>query len=255
MAKLLFQAGAWIKHRYSSGNHHSLHSPFLFDWYNKVVRNTENWSPSEVPEKIRGMFLNDNRTDQGEDHGQGNSTKRKVRDYAKNSLGSSKKLSTLFRMVTFHSPISILELGTCLGVSAAYLAEGNSTKVSTIEGNEFLADLAKKALKEQGYDIRVVKGQFDEKLSRELEKLHLPWFIFLDGNHSLDATIRYFEMIVERATQDCVLVLDDIHWSKGMEEAWNRIIEDKRVPLSVDLFDLGVVFFRFNQPKQHFILR
>ena len=256
MAETFFQAKAWIRHQLLSKNQHSLHSPYLFEWYNSVVRNEKGWYPSNTPEKLRKAFLKDSRLDQGKDFGAGQSMKKKrVSDYAKNSLGSRKKLSLLYRTIRFENPKSVLELGTCLGIGSSYFAEAAHGQVTTIEGNEFLLELAKEEWKENDLMINGIHGTFRDHLGQELKKLIQPWFIYLDGDHTYKGTLEYFETIVEQANQGCILVLDDIYWSADMAMAWRKILTDKRVPLSVDLFHLGLIFFRYNQPKQHFILK
>jgi hypothetical protein len=40
-----------------------------------------------------------------------------------------------------------------------------------------------------------------------------------------------------------------------MEHAWKKIIDDKRVSLSVDIFEMGLVFLNKGVAKQHFIIR
>ncbi len=206
---------------------------------------------------MRQRFLSDSSVDQGEDSGTraaGNT--RTISQVAKRALGPKHKLELLYRIIRLQEPRSILELGTCLGVSAAYLAEGANAKVTTVEGNSYLSELAANELRQHGYNnVDCINSRFDDIISRESDKLHLPWFIYLDGNHHYDATLKYFNIFIERARQDCILVLDDIYWSKGMAKAWKEIVSDRRVPISIDLFHLGVLIFRFNQPKQHFRLR
>jgi hypothetical protein len=40
------------------------------------------------------------------------------------------------------------------------------------------------------------------------------------------------------------MIFDDIHWSEGMEKAWLEIKKNKEVSCTIDLFFVGVVFFR-----------
>jgi predicted O-methyltransferase YrrM len=229
----------------------------LFDWYNEVILNSEGWPSPSVPEKLRTKFLSDNRPVGGMDLGAGRAVvNRKVSNYAKSSLGSKKQLSILYRMVKFQNPAQVLELGTCLGVSTAYLREASPAALTTIEGNEVLSGIAMQNLLDSGYNsINFKTGSFIELISMELKRLSSPWFIYLDGDHTERGTLHYFNLIIEKATQDSILVIDDIYWSKGMERTWKRICDDNRVPLSLDFFHFGVLIFRFNQPKQHFVLK
>jgi hypothetical protein len=47
-------------------------------------------------------------------------------------------------------------------------------------------------------------------------------------------------------------VFDDIYWSKEMTEAWQEIKQHPKVNVTIDIFEMGLVFLRTEQPKQHF---
>ena len=80
--------------------------------------------------------------------------------------------------------------------------------------------------------------------------------VFFDGNHRYEPTIRYYRQLLPAVHEHTVLIFDDIHWSKEMEQAWDKIIKDPAVMLSIDLFFIGLVFFRKEQKvKQHFTIR
>ena len=79
--------------------------------------------------------------------------------------------------------------------------------------------------------------------------------VFFDGNHTYDHTLEYFEMCIPKTTNESIFIFDDIHWSAEMERLWDRIIRDERVVVSIDLFQLGLVFFRKELSKQHFVIR
>jgi predicted O-methyltransferase YrrM len=100
-------------------------------------------------------------------------------------------------------------------------------------------------------------GLFEEKLTKLPSLVNQIDFLMLDGNHRKEPTILYFEFMKSLFHNDTVVVLDDIHWSEGMEEAWDYIREDKRVSLSIDLFQFGILFFRqeFLGNKQHFVIK
>jgi len=52
------------------------------------------------------------------------------------------------------------------------------------------------------------------------------------------------------------MVFDDINWSEGMQEAWDIIRKNERVKISIDLFYMGILFFRKEQKEQeHFVIR
>ena len=81
------------------------------------------------------------------------------------------------------------------------------------------------------------------------------YLIYFDGNHRKQPTLDYFEALLPTITNDTVWIFDDIHWSKEMEEAWKIIQKHPKVTVTIDTFQWGFVFFRREQPKEHFIIR
>ena len=79
--------------------------------------------------------------------------------------------------------------------------------------------------------------------------------IYFDGNHSKAATLNYFEFLLPTITNETVWIFDDIHWSQEMEEAWEIIKNNPKVTVTIDTFQWGIVFFRTEQEKEHFVIR
>ncbi|HEX9151561.1 MAG TPA: class I SAM-dependent methyltransferase, partial [Flavobacterium sp.] len=79
--------------------------------------------------------------------------------------------------------------------------------------------------------------------------------IYFDGNHSKIATLNYFELLLPTITNESVWIFDDIHWSSAMEEAWEIIKKHPKVTVTIDTFQWGLVFFRREQEKEHFVIR
>ncbi len=105
-------------------------------------------------------------------------------------------------------------------------------------------------------NIEAVIGNFDETLQPTLSAIENVDLAFIDGNHRYEPTIKYFEKILPKLKENSIVVFDDIHWSKEMEQAWNEIIQHNAVTLSIDLFFIGIVFFRKDfKEKQDFVVR
>ena len=90
-----------------------------------------------------------------------------------------------------------------------------------------------------------------------IEKLQVESYdlIFIDGNHQKEATLNYFEILLSTTKNHSVFIFDDIYWSKGMTEAWESIKQHPKVTVSIDTFFWGMVFFRTEQVKEHFVIR
>lgn len=164
----------------------------------------------------------------------------------------------LFRLIREFQPNTCLELGTCLGISAAYhgaaLKLNKAGKLVTLEGSESLAEYSRSNLAELGLDnVEVVCGRFVDTLPDVLNT-HAPIdYAFVDGHHAEQPTIDYFNMIAEHASEFSLFVFDDISWSDGMRSAWRQIADDPRVKVALDLRTIGIcVLHNETADKTHF---
>ncbi|MDB4533886.1 class I SAM-dependent methyltransferase [Vicingaceae bacterium] len=251
----------YMKYRFKSGNEHSIHSPYLFRFYLDVIKDENPFYIYEDIESIRSKLLMTEMEISIEDHGAGskvnNSKKRKIKDITKNSVKAPKYGQLLFRMVNHFKPESILELGTSLGVSTLYLAGSNKNmKVTTVEGCPSTSKVAQINFDKIGFEnIELITDDFDHFLPKYLAKTETLDFVFFDGNHQKEATLNYFNWCVEKTTDKTIFVLDDIHWSQGMTEAWNEIKKHPKITSTIDLFFMGIVFFNTDLSKEDFVLK
>ena len=227
-----------------------------------MLRDKKAYACYDGIEKIRGQLLCQRTAIAVTDFGVGSSiiktNKRVVADIAGSSLKPAKYARLLFRMVHHYQPQTILELGTSFGITTSYLAAGNAhAKVHTLEGDASIAALARKTFKELGLkNIELREGEFSTALSVLLKEFDTLGLAFIDGNHRKGPTLEYFRQLLEHVGPSTILIFDDIHWSPGMEAAWEEIREDPLVTLSIDLFFLGIVFFSPDfKIKQHHMIR
>lgn len=152
----------------------------------------------------------------------------------------------LMALVAELRPQAALELGTCLGVSAAYqgaaLELAGTGRLVTLDASRSRTDLARANLERLGLAgrVEIVTGRFQETLEPTLERLGVVDYAFIDGHHDERATIAYFEQIVRHLAPGAVGVVDDIVWSEGMTRAWRAIAGDARVGLAIDLGGVGL---------------
>lgn len=197
-----------------------------------------------------------------EDFGAGSSvtksSSRSVKNIAGSSLKSKKFAQLLYRMVTYFKPSVIVELGTSLGITTSYIASGNTTaQVYTLEGSQAISEIATNTFSQLKIGNIILKeGAFEQTLPELLSEIPQVDFAFVDGNHRRAPTLAYLDKLLKVCNENSVIVFDDIHWSSEMEEAWLEIISNDAVTLSIDLFVLGLVFFRKDfKAKQHFSIR
>jgi len=175
----------------------------------------------------------------------------------KQRTSGNTQLQLLYRLTKFLKPDVILEFGTAAGISASYMSKGHPpAKLVTLEGCASLADFAESTFhKLHIQHIEVISGNFDITLDEVLNRLGKVDMVFFDGNHRREPTLRYFEACLKYSNENSIFVFDDIHWSSGMEEAWEAIKAYPEVSITVDLFWLGLVFFKKGVAKQDFIIR
>lgn len=250
----------WMKSSNAKG--HGIHSPFVFELVDKVFIDDRNFYVFPLIEAAREELLYNNSSIAVTDFGAGSRVNknysRTISSIAKSSLKPKKFGQLLFKLVNYFGSTTILELGTSLGITTSYLAAANHNGlVITMEGAPEIAKQAERHFQHIGlHNIEQIVGNFDETLSNVLQKNKILDFVFIDGNHRFEPTIRYFNMLKPNLHENSVLVFDDIHWSKEMELAWAAIKEDDSVTLTIDLFFIGLVFFRKEQKKkQHFIVQ
>jgi len=245
---------------------HGIHSPFVFQLYTQVIDIEKEYYCFEILGSLRQRLLADDTLLTINDLGAGSkhlpSMQRTVSQIAKNSISKPKIAQLLFRLVDYFQPKTIVELGTCLGLTTLYLSEASpkEAKIYTFEGAEALAEKAQKLFekeitKQTTHNIELVVGNLDETLANKVAQLTQIDFAFFDANHRRLPTLQYFKTCLSKAHENTVFVFDDIYWSAEMQAAWQAIQQHPQVTLTIDLFYVGLVFFREKQPKQHFKLR
>jgi len=252
----------YLLHRIRAKNRHGLHSPFVYQLVDSVIYDHTAQKTYHEIENIRKKLLVDNRvisvTDLGAGSHLNNNREKRIGDIAANALKQPKLAQLLYRLAARFKPRNIIELGTCLGITTLYLQEGApNAHIYTMEGCPQTAGVAKETFEQAGFkEIELITGNFDDNLPGVIRKLDQLDFVFVDGNHQKDPTLHYFKLLSEKIIPSSILIFDDIHWSKEMEQAWKMIRDDSSVKMTIDLFFMGLVFFNTGfKAKQHFSIR
>ncbi len=263
MIKRARLGGLYLKHVLSIRSKFRIHSPFVYGLYKNVISDRTPNPDFEHIEKIRRDLLTRYRfikkVDLGARAGEMQISQRfvRVKDIARYSSVSRRKGQFLYRLTGYFKPRTIIELGTSFGISTMYLALGyRNSRVITVEGCKDTVSIASHNFNRLGVsNIEEVCGSFDSKLPELLEQLGTVDMVFFDGNHKKEATLRYFDLCLGHIHNNSILLFDDIHWSNGMKEAWENIRQHPSVTVSIDLFSMGIVFFRKELSKEDFVLR
>ena len=288
----LYRVSSWLKHQLTARNTggHGVHSPYLFEWVRMVMSDKNTYYVWDEIEEIRQEMLKDTRELEFVDYGSGgplptspskgrSANMRRVCDIAKGSLARRKEAQLLARLVGWlgrpllTSPsrggigdeasedrkgLTIVELGTSLGVTTAYLAAMDSrNKVVTYEGCPAVAEVARANWEKLGLsNIACVVGEITvDSLQLAVDRLSGIDVAFIDANHTYEATLTYFNALASRVYEKSVVVVDDIHYNEDMEKAWKAICADERVTTTMDLYRMGLVFFDKHYWRKHYKMR
>jgi len=246
----------------ANGKGHGTHSPFVYQFIRDVLNDKKHYVEYDKAEALRNRLLHDKEEISIEDMGAGsvasNKKIRTIASIAKHAAKPPKYAQLLFRIAKYYQPSRILELGSSMAISTTYLAlAAPAAKIVTIEGASSLVVIARKNLDElEVTNCKVLEGNFDILLPALLKEQPQWDMIFIDGNHRKEATLRYFEWLLRSTGSTSIFIFDDIHWSREMEKAWAIIRTNPRIKCSIDLFFIGIVFFReeFHE-KQDFTIR
>ena len=270
----------------ANGRGHGIHSPFVYEFVRRVLCDRSEDPAFAAIEGLRRRLMRDASVLEVEDMGAGSADGRvgaeegttggvedrtRARRVAEMALRAAKppRLGRLlFRLARYYQPAVVVELGTSLGLSTAYLGAGAGMRVTegegmqrgrmwTIEGSAVVAERAAGHLASLGLEaVEVVTGNFDAVLEPLLERVGPVDLAFVDGNHRYEPTMRYFDVLMRHSGPAAILVFDDIHWSGEMEQAWAEIKADPRVMMTIDLFFFGLVVRRDEfKVKQDFTIR
>lgn len=262
---MLFQIKSYLQFLWHSKNEHAVHSPFVFNLLTKCFYDKKSKPEYAILRKYRNSLLANNNTIEVTDFGAGSkvfkSNTRVISKIAKTAGISAKRAELLFRITHYFQPDNILEIGTSLGLATSALSLGSKsvgrkTEIATLEGCPETAKIAQLQFQKFNFDnVHPIVTEFSSFLDEiQLQTLNFK-LIYFDGNHSKKATLDYFEVLLPTITNETVWIFDDIHWSQEMEEAWKIIKEHPKVTVTIDTFQWGLVFFRREQPKEHFIIR
>ena len=249
----LDKAWAYVKYISNAKNAHALHSPFLYNLYTRVIRESSGFRIGRI-EELRRKLAHDHRLIDVIDFKNRRSERKTVSSVARTST-SAPKFSAFLHLLAQHLDAkTILETGTSLGINTSYLASSQS-KVVTIEGSSIIAGLATRHFEELGLEnITLVNEKLDDAFAPSLIN-YQPDFIFLDADHRGQVAEKQLHQIKEMIPAPKCIVLHDIYWSRDMSEFWKKVIADPDYSLTVDIFQAGLVFPGLQMPKQHFTLR
>lgn len=257
---LLYRFFEFIKHYIVGKNEHGLHSPFVFELYTKTIQNHE-FPYFEQLEQHYFELIHDHHLITNKNPGAGTSLHKELRvpikKLARHSIKSLPWRKLICRLVDERKPKIIIELGTSFGITTAYMATMcPDAKIYTFEANPSLIKLSRDFFNIAGLtNIEIIEGNIDETLPAFLKQHPHIDVAYIDANHRFAPTIKYVERIMECVSWKGLIIMDDIYWSYQMTKAWDAIASKKSVSVSIDLWQIGLLYFHSGQEKENFKLR
>jgi predicted O-methyltransferase YrrM len=252
-----YRIKSFIKFYLLAGTKFNVHSSFLYDFVLNVLDTGKEYYVFQKLENLRTSLLLNQEVIQVKDFGAGSRSikgdSRQISNIASTSLSHKTKCRILFQITEHYQCQHILELGTSLGISSAYTASTARNKnVITLEGDPNIAKVAQTMHQKAGLNnIKIITGPFAETLAPTLMDLPGIDLAFIDGHHQYEATKKYFDQIIEKCHAGSIIILDDIYWSEGMTRAWEEVIKHPKVSLTIDLYDIGILFLNPDLSKEY----
>ncbi|MBR9920510.1 MAG: class I SAM-dependent methyltransferase [Bacteroidetes bacterium] len=249
MISILQQFWRFLKFYLKADTVYGIHAPFAFAFANEVLESKEAVDGKDKIEALRIQLKQQDQKIEVTDFGAGsqimNGQSRRIKDIAKISAGDKKSLQILSRTISKYDAREILELGTSLGISAAYMAMASRGNITTLEGCPATAKVAAQNFENLRLEnIRLIQGDFQNTLPALFDSSYKPDLIYFDGDHRRDAVRWQVETCYPHLQKAGVLIFDDIYWSADMMQAWKEIEEDPRFMLTLDLFFTGFAFIQ-----------
>jgi precorrin-6B methylase 2 len=265
----LYPAASYLRHlvtaRSTAG--YGVHSPFMFEFLKNVVRGESDHGIITSIEELRREMLEDRRiisiTDMGTGPSGKKTTERRISEISATAALPLREAGLLSRTVRdlrigeqgaelraqgsgqggIGESGIILELGTSLGISTLALAlAAPEKKIVSVEGSPVLAVMAQENLIRYGAgNAQVLNMEFDNAITKLIEKKTKVSFAFIDGNHRGDALKHYVNSIMEMG-EEMIIVADDIHLNRDMYGAWCCLVASGTASVTFETYRLGMIF-------------
>jgi predicted O-methyltransferase YrrM len=188
------------------------------------------WSDRIEAERAR---LHDDRSDlQGEPLGV----------VARRDSTSKRRCQAMAALVASTGARSVVEMGTAVGISSAYLAAAlevsGGGRVITLDLSPQRHTVAGDLHERLGLAdlVETRTGSFADTLEAALADAAPIDVLFIDGHHQHEPTVQYYEQARPHLAPGAVVIFDDIRWSDGMRTAWAEV---RAAPQSAVVADLG----------------
>lgn len=238
-----------VHHWWKARPYSAFHSPYLFQLFIYCFNESNHFPLFGPIEQERQRLIQSEDRIVRQDFGAGSSTMKntvdqRVGDIATQALSLPWQCRFMSRLAAFTGTKAILELGTSLGISTAYLSAGApEASIKTIEGDPAVAAQAQMVFEHLALtNIRQEVNTFEKYLIQAQQQSEFYDLVFLDGNHRSEALLSYFDKLLPCFRDSTIVIVDDIYWSDDMTHGWEKLRHRPEVTQSVDLYHFGLLF-------------
>ncbi len=236
---------------------HGVHSPFVYSFIAECLTAKMDKNSIKTLSKYYKSLRKSKQLIEVEDHGAGSKKMgriRKVSAIAKNSGSMGKYGRLLFNLSRYFKAKNILELGTSVGIGTTAFALGNpKCSITTVDACLATQNVARDYWKTHGISVsNPIHSTFEKFL---LHDANIYDIIYIDGHHDGDALLYYMALLKKNCHDETLFIIDDIHWSESMENAWRTLCKNDIYHVSIELYRMGIISPKTTQTKQHFTLR
>ncbi len=246
-----YTTSQYLAHLFRSKRWDSFHSPFLFSLFTYCSDRRISHPLFESIERKRRELIQSREVIQRHDFGAGSSYHQvqhtsSISRIARRALSLPFQCRFLYRLVDFSKARQIVEFGTSLGISSAYLGINSPTlRVDTVEGDSEVANVAQKVFDQLRLDnVHLHNMTFDSFIAKGLSEDRRIDLLFLDGHHTSAALLKYYHALKPCMSDQTIIMVDDIYWSADMTDGWKKLTVLPEVTQSVDCFHFGLLFFK-----------
>lgn len=257
-----FELAQYLRHRVKASGAHGIHSPYVFRLITKVLPPNQGVRDAlRTIERRRSQLKNSNEAIEVQDFGAGPRSgirgRRRISQIVRSASSSPQQLQALFQLVRDAQPKTIIELGSNLGLGTVALGlAAPEAVIWSTEGDPHLAEMARQFAEEVGIsNVRIITSTFLDFLNEYPATNPPPDVAIIDGDHRKGPTLDYVNRLASLMNPGGLIILDDIHWSREMHNAWNELVADDRFGTTMDFFHFGVLVVHTPLRKQHFRLR
>jgi hypothetical protein len=229
---------------------HGIHSPFLFYLVTRVIEDKRQYPAYRIIRSLKEKILNQLKERENPCDLLINAASLPDR-VSKNKLFKKVELGyrygkLLLRLINEFKPSSVFLYGPTFGMNLLYLALADQKpsvyviNFRTQERTHLLPEIP---------ESKISFEQESKVFSRVQE------FSFINFPFNPQETKRIIEAKMKLNGEDDVMIIRGIHKSAAMEALWRELITDKRIRVSLDLYEIGILLFRNRLQKQHFVIR